>query len=462
MRAFLLQWVKTNRVILSNASSLMGTTTVTSVLGFAYWWIATRQFPPEAVGLASAAISAMLLLGSVSILGLGTLLIGELPRHEGKEMALINAAVILVGVVGGCAGIVFALVAPILSADFQILRASIGAVVLFAVGVSLTAITVMLDQAVIGLFQGELQFWRNVLTSVIKLAALFLAALWLWHDAAMAMYATWALGNMLSLVALAGWIVSKRGWSRKAYAPEWRLLRKLGFAALQHHVLNQVLRIPNMILPVMVTVLLSARVNAWFYVAFMIANFAYTIPNALTTVLYAINSAEPAILAPKVRLTLSLSIEASVLANCVLLFGTTQVLSLFGHSYAQEAAWSLRILGLATFPFIIKYHYIAICRIQKRLAWAILPVTTGSLMELGAAALGAHLGGLSGLSLGWVIALCVEAAFMSKTVFQAVQYSPAQDQLEQHVLSHSNVDITDTSAGEPEFDQEAVSYSADQ
>ena len=422
MRALLFQWVKTNRVILLNTSSLIGTTTVTSVLGFAYWWLATRQFSPEAVGLASAAISAMTLLASASILGLGTLLIGELSRQQGKEMALISAALILVGGVGGCSGIVFAIVAPFLSADFQLLRASMQAIALFAVGVSLTAITVMLDQAVIGLLQGELQFWRNVLASVVKLAALFLAGLWLLHDMAMAIYATWALGNILSLVALAGLVVSKRGWSRKVYSPEWGLLKKLGPAALQHHVLNLVLRVPNLVLPVLVTVLLSATMNAWFYVAFMIANFAYSIPNALTTVLFATNSAEPAILAPKVRLTLSLATEISVLANCVLLFGTTQVLSLFGHSYAVQAAWSLRILGLATFPLIIKYHYIAVCRIQSRLAWAILPVTTGSLIELGAAALGAHLGGLSGLSLGWVIAMCVESAYMFPSVYRAVQY----------------------------------------
>jgi glycosyltransferase involved in cell wall biosynthesis len=38
VRELLFQWVKTNRVILLNTSSLIGTTTVTSVLGFAYWW----------------------------------------------------------------------------------------------------------------------------------------------------------------------------------------------------------------------------------------------------------------------------------------------------------------------------------------------------------------------------------------------------------------------------------------
>src|SRR6266853_6583633 len=97
------QWVQVNSIILVNAGSLVGTTAVTAVLGFVYWWLAARQFPPETVGFASAAISAMTLLGSICVLGFGTLLIGELPRHPGKEMSLISPALILVGVVVGCA-----------------------------------------------------------------------------------------------------------------------------------------------------------------------------------------------------------------------------------------------------------------------------------------------------------------------------------------------------------------------
>ena len=67
-----------------NAGSLIGTTAVTSGLGFAFWWLAARMFSTEAVGLASAIISTMTLLGSASILGLGTLLIAELPKQRGK------------------------------------------------------------------------------------------------------------------------------------------------------------------------------------------------------------------------------------------------------------------------------------------------------------------------------------------------------------------------------------------
>jgi O-antigen/teichoic acid export membrane protein len=452
----LLQWVKANSIILVNAGSLVGTTAVTSVLGFVYWWLAARQFSLEAVGLASAAISAMLLLGEFAILGLGTLLIGELPRQRGKESSLISAALILVGGVGGCLGIVFAAVAPYLSTDFRVLRASIGDVALFAAGVSLTAITLVLDQALIGLLRGELQLWRNALFAGIKLGALFVASLWLLHTVGLTIYATWTVGNALSLAALAGFAVLKGGGSRKIQLPQWGLLKKLGPEALKHHALNLMIGAPSLALPVLVTVLLSATTNAWFFVAWNLASIANIISVALTVTLYAVSSAQPALLARKIRVTLSLAFLASALTSCILLLGTMQVLGLFGHSYAEHAAWSLRILAVESFPFIIKNHYIAVCRIQGRVAHATLVVIATSLLELGGAVLGTYLGGLTGLSLGWFAAVCIEAVIMFRTVYRAARPIDAladTDQVPRLIPYQDSTLIKGMHANEPSLGQ---------
>jgi O-antigen/teichoic acid export membrane protein len=423
VRTLLDRWAKANRVLLANAGSLVGTTVVTSVLGLPYWWVAARLFSPEALGLSSAAISAMTLLGTACILGLGTLLVGELPRHRGKEAAFISAALLLVAGLGGFSGVLCAIIAPFISADLEPLRASIAAIGLFAGGVSLTAITIVLDQALIGLWRGELQFFRNAFFSVAKLALVLGTGLWLSHRLGLTIYATWAIGNALSLVPLIGYAVLKGGWSRRVYHPEWRLLWKLGPAALQHHVLNLILRVPALTLPVLVTILLSVTMNAWFYVAFMIANFLFSVPYALATVLFATNSVTSTDLAHKVRLTLGLSTVTGVFVNILLLFVTTQVLGLFGPSYALQASWSLRILALGVFPLIIKNHYMTISRIQNRMSSIILPMLLGIVLEIGGATLGAHLGGLSGLSLGWVIALFIEALYMSPSVYKVVRPS---------------------------------------
>jgi O-antigen/teichoic acid export membrane protein len=435
VKILLYQWAKANSVILVNAGSLVGTTAVTSVIGFAYWWLAARRFSPEAVGLASAMISTMMLLGTICIFGLGTLLIGELPRQPGKEVSLISAALIVVGGAGACLGVLFALIAPYISSDFQALRTSIQDIVLFAVGVSLTAISLVLDEALIGLLRGELQLWRNTLYAVAKLAALFVASLWLSHKVGLTIYATWVVGNVLSLAPLVGFVVLKGGRPRRIYQPQWGLLRKLGPTALKHHALNLTCLAPVQILPVLVTMLLSAKMNAWFYVSWMIASFVFVIPSALTTVLYATSSAQPSTLAYKIRLTLSLGVLASLLANCVLLLGSKQVLGLFGQDYAEEAVWSLRILTLAAFPIIIRHHYVAVCRIQDRLSQAILFMAAGGIFELSGAALGARLGALSGFSIGWITVVYIESVFMSSVVYKGVKSITASTGVEKSQMS---------------------------
>jgi len=262
---------------------------------------------------------------------------------------------------------------------------------------------------------------RNTFFAVVKLAALMVVSLWLSRKVGLTIYATWIVGNALSLVVLTRFVVLKKGWSRRICLPQWALLRKLGPAALQHHIFNLILQSPPLVLPVLVTILLSATVNAWFYVSFMLAYFIFGVSYALTTVLYVMSSAHPAILAHKARLTLCLGAVTAILANCVFEFATRQVLGVFGHIYAEQAVWCLRILALGAFPIVIKHHYSTICRIQGRILHALLPVAAGTLLELGAAALGARLGGLSGLSLGWVAALCAEAVLMSRTVYKVVR-----------------------------------------
>ncbi len=358
------------------------------------------------------------------------MLIGELPRQPGREVPLISAALIVAAGAGGCFGVVFAVVAPLVSADFQPLRASVQDIALFAVGVSLTAITLLLDQALIGLLRGELQLWRNALFATAKLAALFLASLWLSHAVGLTIYTTWVIGNVISLTVLARFLILKGGWSVRSYLPRWGVLQKLGWAALEHHVLNLMLQAPTLALPVLVTVILSARMNAWFYVSWTISGFVSIVPFALTTVLYATNSAEPTTLAHKARLTLSLSFVTCILAVCLLQLCSKQVLDSFGHVYAEQALWSLRILSLGAFPLIIKNHYVAVCRIQGRIARAILPLAAGALLELVIAVLGARLGGLAGLSQGWIIAVIIESVYMFTTVYKAVRFIDTSTQVD--------------------------------
>jgi O-antigen/teichoic acid export membrane protein len=213
----------------------------------------------------------------------------------------------------------------------------------------------------------------------------------------------------------------------RQYRPEWALIRKLGRVALGHQALNLALQSPRLMLPVLVTVLLSAAANAHFYVAWMIAGFVFLAPQSLTTVLPAVGAAEPRALARKIRHTLAMSSGIGLLACLGLLVGADLALTLFGPGYAEQAAWSLRVLGLAVFPLIVRYHYVAIARIRGAFKNAALFMALGGLFELAMATLGAILAGLVGLSIGWTVALGVEAALLARLVYSVAAEADAKE-----------------------------------
>ena len=116
--------LKNNLSIVTNAGSIFGTMIVTSGLGYVFWWVAARFFQPEDVGLASAAISAMMLLGTIGVLGLGYLLIGELPQRPENGGSLISPALVITGLASLVLGTGFAFLAPYISHDLAVLASS--------------------------------------------------------------------------------------------------------------------------------------------------------------------------------------------------------------------------------------------------------------------------------------------------------------------------------------------------
>jgi O-antigen/teichoic acid export membrane protein len=404
-----------NRDLLLSAGSLIGTTVITAGLGFVYWWLAARLFPQAAVGFASALIAAMGLLGSLGMLGLGTLLIGELPRRPGERAALVTTALLAAGAAAALLGLLFALVAPLASAEFASLAGDPAAALLFPAGVALTAVTLVLDQALIGLMRGGLQLWRNALFAVIKLGLLPPLGLWAARSGGLVIYASWAAGNLLSLAALA--LIARRDLRRAAARPRLALLRDLPGAALWHHALNLALQLPGLALPVVVTALLSAELNATFYMCWLTLHLVFAIPYTLTTVLFAAGAAEPAAFAQKARLTLALSTGLGALSCLAVWLGAELILGIFGQAYAAQGAWTFRIMALGVFPLIIKDHFVAVSRVNGTIRRTALVAALGSALELGASAAGASLGGLSGLAVGFVLALALEALYMARAVY---------------------------------------------
>jgi O-antigen/teichoic acid export membrane protein len=405
-----------NHDLLRNAGSLAATTGLTSVFGFVYWIVAAREFSQEAVGYGSAAISAMTLLGTVGMFGLGTMLIGELPRRRSRG-GLMAAAIIASGLGSLVLGFAFPLLAGAFGGHFPELSGTPARLAIFTVGVALTGASLVFDEGTIGLMRGGVQLSRNLAMSLFKLIALPVTAVVLYDGFGVGIELAWVIGTALSLVPAAVLLV--RAGSRVLHRPDWGLLRRLGRVAMAHNWLNLAITTPPKLIPVLVTVVVSPSANAAFYVAWMLASFLFMVPGHLSTVLFAIASASPELIAEKLRFVLRFSLLIGLPMMAALAIGAHFALNIFGASYAILATVPLWTLIVGYLPSLPKAQYIAVCRATGKVTKAATVLTVAAACELAAVIIGGRAGGLDGLSFAYLGVIMIEGLVTAPTVLRA-------------------------------------------
>lgn len=418
--------LKGNQDLLRNASSLAATTGVTSFLGFAYWIYAARVFSTEAVGYGSAAISTMMLLGTLGMFGLDTTLMGELPRG-GNRGGLIMASCIASFIGSFALGLGFALVSLAFGTHFIEVNGTVGRIIVFSFGVAITGATSVFDAATIGLMRGGLQLSRNVAVSVAKMAALPAAALVLHDVFGIGIMLAWVIGTVISLLPVA--VTIKRSGGRILHKPDWTNLWRLRKVALAHNWLNLAITVPLKLLPVLVAVVVSPSSNGAYYIATMISNFLFMVPQSLSTVLYAVAAAAPEKIAEKLRFVLRMSLVLGIPAGLAIGLCARFILSAFGSSYATLATGPLWLLIVGYLPGLPNAMYIAVARVKGQFNQAAIFLLVFAAFRMGAVVVGGKIGGLYGLSYA-VLAVAVVQALLTtplvlRTALGSVTVRPA-------------------------------------
>src|SRR5437764_4434975 len=108
--------------LLRNSGYNMGTTIVSSLLGYLYWVLAARRYDAAEVGLAASLIAALTIASAASSIGLGATIVQSLPKRRAVDAwsATLNSSVI-VGVALGIPGAIAVVVGlPLVSSSFDI------------------------------------------------------------------------------------------------------------------------------------------------------------------------------------------------------------------------------------------------------------------------------------------------------------------------------------------------------
>jgi O-antigen/teichoic acid export membrane protein len=351
-----------------NSVYLMATTAVNSALGYVYWIAAARAFSPHDVGLANALIAAMMLASVVSNLGVPIALVEILPRHrDDRAWSQTLLAALAVALAGGVvAGLLVAIGLPAASSRFSVLSNPLyGAA--FVVGVPAWTAVTILDYTFVAERRAGRMLTRNAAFGAMKLVVLAVPVV-LVHGSALWILLSWIIAAVVSLLA-GVWLLHSLGRRVRlaAAADLVTELRAIWARLAGHHLTTLGGVLPMSLLPLLVTVRLSALDNAYFALTWMVGNIFMVVSPAVASSLLAEGAHAPAQARQQAVRALGIVGALLIVPMAICLFGADEILALFGHGYPEHGAMLLRVLVLSAIPDAVTNIWVSYERAMGRL-----------------------------------------------------------------------------------------------
>jgi O-antigen/teichoic acid export membrane protein len=186
-----------------------------------------------------------------------------------------------------------------------------------------------------------------------------------------------------------------------------------------HNTLNLSLSLPRLGLPLLVASLLGAHATAAFYEAWMIASFLYILPMHLSTALFAVAVGDSRALAPRLRAALRVSLVLGGSAAVAIAALAGPAMRSFGPGYGI-ARTALIVMAIAYFPNVFKQCYVAVARVDNRLRKAGAVCGAGAVLEVCLTGVAGWFDGLTGISLGFLVAVTLQAVYYVPQVLGAL------------------------------------------
>ena len=394
-----------------NSMSLILAKVFSLGLGFLAWLVAARLFDPTDVGLASAAVAAMMLCVQFSLVGVGSSIINLFPAQQQAPARLFDTAFSVVGFAAIAAGAVFLVLASTMLHELRIVATEPAFAVVFVLLGVFGALGVLLDQISTVVRRGDEALRRNILAGLVTLVGVVGVAVGRSGSASLGILIAWVIGS-IAAVAL-GWRQLAAAPIRYQYRPrlERSLARRLMGLGFPNYLLTLAERAPGPVLPIVVTELLSPEANAHWYAVWMVAWVVFIVPIQVGLSLFAEVSHRPGSLAEIVRHGIRSSLAIGITGAIGVTIGAEVVLSLLGHGYAAAGATPLRILVWAVVPATFIQAYFSTCRAIQRLREAIGAAIASGVVGVTAATIGGLTAGLTGMAIAWVISQGLTAAW---------------------------------------------------
>jgi O-antigen/teichoic acid export membrane protein len=387
-----------------NSAFLMANTVLTSALGFVYWTVAARLYPPRDVGVFAALTAGIGLLSTFAGLGLPNTIIRAFSR-ESNPRGLLTTACLLSGGLGTALSLAYLAFrgTAVLGAG-QHGQVSAGELVaLFTLCVAASAVGTVADCGYIALHRTEWLVGKNALGSIAKIAVLPL----LTHQGIVGLFLSYVLATSLAAVlSVAGQftVLKLPGTARPGLAP---LRPYKGFTAGNYA--GMVFGIlPTSLVPLLVLARLGPTTEAACAVEFLLLGFLNVVPSATAQSLFA-EAVKPGE-RPMARGLRALKDAYAVMLPAIALLtaGAGLLLRFFGSAYLREGVGPLRLLFLSGLFTAVTYVVDALLNSFGYAGVYLAMNAINAVLVLGGVwALTGR--GLAGVSLGWDLGQALSA-----------------------------------------------------
>ncbi len=346
------------------ASSLLGAGT-----GFVFWVIAARFYSAEDVGLASATISAVMLLHLFSLMGFEIGLTHYLPMYKGNKSKLINSCMTIVFFVSLIFALIFIMGLDIWSPALMWIKKNSWLLISFIIFTILASLIPLQTLGVfVGLRKAKYSFIQNLSSSLLRLVALILlvgfGAYGIFMSWMLALLSAFIIGLILTLKII------------NSYTPiptiERDVINEILHYSLGNYISKIFSMIPNYFLPILVLNVLGAEQSAYFYIAWTISSVLLAIPIWTSHTLLAEGSYNPKELRKNSFKALKFIFLLLIpLVLGIIVFGK-YILLFFGVKYAINSFDILLILCLASIPYSFNIVYLTAKRVKEEIGIVII------------------------------------------------------------------------------------------
>lgn len=352
-----------------NSYYLMINSFNSSVTGFIFWIIVARLFDAESVGLAIVLISASSTVVNISGLGIGTSIIRFLAKEEDK-ISFINTSLTIVSIASVIVSIIFILGENIWAKKLEPILCSNIYIVTFILFTTISTLFSNFLNIYIAQREAKYYFFQNALSDILRL---FFPIVFMSSFAAFSIFGSLAISNTIAL------LVSILYFSKKVIPyykirPQikMRLIKRIKSFSISNYLVNLLSNAPSLLLPFVILHFLAPENNAYFYIAFSIANLLFIIPASLSTSLFAEGSfKDDSFVSNLMKMIKQAYLFIFVVIIIIILFGN-KILLLFGPEYSTNSYLLLLMFAISSIFLTLNSFYMTYLKISLKTSELIL------------------------------------------------------------------------------------------